>query len=103
MCWFRPCNHCSGGLCDIWHEGGSLNSPSPPPLSPFSYHHPSSDFLQLQDRVNLPPHLLGHPVEFFPDLLPVDVSKELVNLIKEMKEFPTNANDRKVFSFKHRS
>eukprot|EP01128_Nolandella_sp_AFSM9_P009179 TRINITY_DN57_c4_g1_i1.p1 TRINITY_DN57_c4_g1~~TRINITY_DN57_c4_g1_i1.p1 ORF type:complete len:472 (+),score=115.22 TRINITY_DN57_c4_g1_i1:164-1417(+) len=56
--------------------------------------------LKAKSRVNLPGHLLNHPVEYYPNLLPEDVAVELRALVKEMAEFPTNANDLKFYKTK---
>lgn len=41
----------------------------------------------------IPDHLVGHPARFHPEFIEEKTQKELLNLIKEMKIFPTNVND----------
>ena len=42
---------------------------------------------------NIPNHLLGHPMAFHENFVTEKHQKELLKLIKSVKNFPTNAND----------
>jgi hypothetical protein len=57
--------------------------------------------LRMQRRVNLPQHLLGHKSLELPNFVRADVAAELMALIKEMRDFPTNANDLKFYDTVH--
>ncbi|CAJ0566599.1 unnamed protein product, partial [Mesorhabditis spiculigera] len=41
----------------------------------------------------IPDHLLHHPAVFVPGLIDENIAEELLEMAKEMKEFPTNLND----------
>ena len=53
----------------------------------------------LKTRSHIPPHLLGHPALAVPELLSQKTAKSLMQLAKQMKEFPTNVEDTKVNYF----
>lgn len=69
---------------------------------------------QVYRIFDIPPHLLNHKLLVIPDLIPADVciwrlhifdlaqtADTLLDLVKEMKEFPTNANDLKFYKTLH--
>eukprot|EP00013_Stygamoeba_regulata_P016410 CAMPEP_0177675650 /NCGR_PEP_ID=MMETSP0447-20121125/27322_1 /TAXON_ID=0 /ORGANISM="Stygamoeba regulata, Strain BSH-02190019" /LENGTH=434 /DNA_ID=CAMNT_0019184067 /DNA_START=33 /DNA_END=1337 /DNA_ORIENTATION=- len=56
---------------------------------------------RMQQRVNLPDHLLGHVATTLPDFLDSETADELVDLMKQMKVFPTNSNDLKFYKTVH--
>lgn len=47
-------------------------------------------------RVNIPEHMLNHPAVFLESMLTEKQSLSLLQLAKEMKDFPTNSNDLQV-------
>lgn len=49
----------------------------------------------------IPDHLLGNVVEVIPNLLSDAVGDQLMDLIKSMKDFPTNTNDLQFYKTKH--
>lgn len=55
----------------------------------------------MRTRVALPPHLLNHKIEIKPNLLSEQVGDDLMNLIKTMKEFPSNTNDLQFYKTVH--
>jgi len=56
-------------------------------------------FFAYQRRLQIPPHLTGHVIEAIPNFLSPQVGDELMELIKKMKTFPSNANDVQVRRF----
>ena len=56
---------------------------------------------QLQTRNTIPPHMLGLPASFHEDLLTEKQRADLFDLVKEMKEFPTNTADTQFYEPKH--
>eukprot|EP01125_Pyxidicula_operculata_P016799 TRINITY_DN5818_c0_g1_i1.p1 TRINITY_DN5818_c0_g1~~TRINITY_DN5818_c0_g1_i1.p1 ORF type:complete len:427 (-),score=77.09 TRINITY_DN5818_c0_g1_i1:40-1320(-) len=54
-------------------------------------------FFNLPPRVNIPSHLLHHPSLEVSNLLTESAANALLNLAKDMKEFPTNAEDTKFY------
>lgn len=58
-------------------------------------------YLFLLKRVDLPSHLLGHDLIYDENLIPASAAGELRDLIKIMKEYPSNINaDMKTGGFK---
>jgi hypothetical protein len=49
----------------------------------------------------MPEHLLHHPIDVIPNMLSESVGDELMDLIKKMKDFPTNTNDLQFYKTKH--
>eukprot|EP00466_Bigelowiella_natans_P000198 jgi/Bigna1/66142/fgenesh1_pg.1_\ len=49
----------------------------------------------------IPPHLLGHQAEFQEGLLSETLGDRLMDLLKEMKQFPTNAQDLSFYNTTH--
>lgn len=52
-------------------------------------------------KPEIPAHLLGHPLEVVPGMLSESVGDQLMDLIKKMKDFPTNTNDLQFYKTKH--
>lgn len=57
--------------------------------------------LYATPRANIPAHLLGHKLIYSKKFIPEQVGQDLVNLMKEMKTFPTNAADLTFYKTKH--
>ncbi len=52
-------------------------------------------------RQEIPAHLLGHKLVYSRNFIPEKVGSDLLNLMKEMKSFPTNAADLQFYKTKH--
>lgn len=50
--------------------------------------------LQLQTRVNIPGHLLGHPAVYVPGLISPGDGDALMRLFKELRDYPTSTGDQ---------
>ncbi|KAE9554302.1 hypothetical protein FO519_002473 [Halicephalobus sp. NKZ332] len=53
-----------------------------------------SVYLQYRwKKTNIPEHLLDHPIRVHQDFVNEQMAEELLNMVKKVKSFPTNAND----------
>ena len=51
-------------------------------------------------RANVPSHLSNHNVHVIPDLIPKDIGNELIELMKEFGNFPSNVDQSRAQGFK---
>jgi hypothetical protein len=57
--------------------------------------------MKFVSRVSLPEHLLHHSLHEDPELLSFDASRQLIDLVQEMKDFPSNAADTSFYKTTH--
>ncbi|KAJ9446100.1 hypothetical protein DIPPA_27848 [Diplonema papillatum] len=58
-------------------------------------------YCQTRERVRLPEHMTGHPVEIIPDLLSDETANELVDTLKTIRTIPSNVQDVKFYKARH--
>lgn len=46
----------------------------------------------LSNRVSIPEHLLHHPAGWLPNLIGPEENREINEIMREFKDFPTNVN-----------
>lgn len=56
-------------------------------------------YLQFMPRSNIPSHLLNLPALFIEELISPESFKDLNDLMREMKEFPSNMDDLRSIGF----